>query len=309
MRSLAAEMKTVLLTGANGLLGQKLVALLQGRRAVDLVATGRGPNRTPLAEGYTYHSLDLTETQSLRNLFETYKFTEVIHCAAMTQVDQCEQEPEACQLHNVEVVRTLVSLCLEHNARLIHISTDFIFDGEESPISETVQPNPVSVYGRAKWEAEQLVTQSGVTAAIVRTSLVYGVVPNMSRSNIVLWVKSNLEASKAINVVDDQWRSPTLAEDLADGVASVLFRNKTGVFNIAGAEYMSVIDIAWRVADFFGLDRKLITPIPSSALSQPAKRPPRTGLVILRAQTELDYHPHNLEAGLAVMDRQLREME
>lgn len=302
----AHTQRTVLLTGSNGLLGQKLVNKLRGRSNLQLIATSRGENRHPALDGYTYEPLDITDFERLQALFEQYKPTEVINAAAMTAVDACEDDRETCDAINIAAVRHLAGLCKEHNTRLIHVSTDFIFDGSEGPYAEDAPANPLSYYGESKWKGEQIIEESGIRAAIVRTVLVYGVVADMSRSNIVLWVKNSLEAGKAIRVVEDQIRTPTLAEDLADGITAILFREKEGIFNLSGYEMMTVYEIALRVADFWKLDRSLISRISSGELNQKAPRPPRTGLIILKAQTELDYQPQDFETGLQIVDKQLQ---
>jgi dTDP-4-dehydrorhamnose reductase len=297
--------RTVLVTGCNGLLGQKIVNLLAGRQAINLIGAGLGYNRNPETKGYTYISADITVPKAMRQIFEEYMPTEVIHTAAMTNVDACEKDPETCQKINVDAVQTLCGLCKDFGAKLIHVSTDFIFDGKNGPYAEDAQPNPLSVYGKAKWEAEKIIMASNITYAIARTILLYGVVRGQSRSNIVLWVLQNLKEGKKINVVSDQIRSPTLAEDLADGLVSILLKEKTGIYHLSGAEIMSILDLAYSVADFFDLDKSLITPTLTSSLGQPAPRPPRTGFIILKAALELGYNPHSLNAGLSLLKRQL----
>lgn len=299
------SLKRVLLTGANGLLGQKLAVLLDEREKLEIIATSKGQSRLPHDLSLTYESIDITDFDRLQYLFQQFQPTEVINTAAMTNVDACEQDPEACYKANVQGVRFLCGLCKEYNTRLIHVSTDFIFDGLAGPYDERAIPNPLSVYGRAKWEAEQLIQSSGINAAIARTILLYGMVPGLSRTNIVLWVRDSLLQNKTIRVVDDQFRSPTLVEDLADGIAAILFRNKTGIYHLSGPEIFSVFELALQVADFWGLDVNLIEPIKTKDLGQPAARPPKTGFVILKAQTDLGYTPHTLTSGLTILKRQI----
>ncbi len=141
--------------------------------------------------------------------------------------------------------------------------------------------------------------------AILRTVLVYGVTPDMSRSNIVLWVKKNLEDGKSINVVNDQWRTPTLAEDLAMGCFLAASKKATGIYNISGEEMMTPYDIAIQTADFFKLNKSLIKPTDSSTFKQPAVRPLKTGFIITKAKHELGYQPHSFKEGLALMASQL----
>ena len=128
----------------------------------------------------------------------------------------------------------------------------------------------------------------------------------MSRSNIVLWAKDALTKGQKINVVDDQFRSPTLAEDLADGCILIADKNATGIFHLSGKETMSVLELVYKVADFWHLDKTLVTPIKSNTLNQAAKRPPRTGFDIGKAKRELGYNPHSFVEGLEILDAQLK---
>lgn len=299
--------KKVLVTGSNGLLGQKLIQKLITRTGLEVVATDLGDNLNPFQEGYEYIDLDLTQSTRVENVFRRLGVQAVIHAAAMTHVDQCEQNPEGCHKVNVEATATLSRLCAETGAFLLFVSTDFIFDGKSGPYKEDDIPNPISVYGKSKLEAEKIVQSVSSPWAIVRTVLLYGHVPGLARTNIVLWVKQSLEEGKKIKVVNDQERSPTLAEDLADGIISVIMREKKGIFHISGAEQMKIIDIAKAVAEYWNLDASLIEETDSVTIAQPANRPPITGFIILRAQTELGYKPHSLRAGLEVLDRQLKE--
>lgn len=299
--------KTILITGANGLLGQKLVQKLSGREAVQLIATGMGPNRNPIDDGYGYEKMDITNLAQMREVFDLYGPSEVINCAAMTNVDQCEKDREGCLKLNVTAVENLIALCKEFDAKLIHISTDFIFDGEAGPYTEKDTPNPLSYYGETKKIAEDLLISSGIPYAIARTMLVYGLVSDMSRSNIVLWAKGALEKGEKINVVNDQFRCPTLAEDLAEGVVLMTMKDREGIFNISGPDMHSIFDMVNIIAEHWELDKSLITPISSNTLNQAAKRPPKTGFIILKAQTELGYRPRTFKEGLHVLARQLTD--
>jgi dTDP-4-dehydrorhamnose reductase len=299
-------MKRVLITGSNGLLGQKLVNLLNGRPAVEMIAISRGYNRNPGREGYEYYDVDITDFKELEKIVRDFKPTEIINSAAMTQVDQCETDKEACDLINHIAVKELLRMSKPLDTRMIHVSTDFIFDGESGPYDENAVANPLSWYGRSKLLAEQEVLKEG-DHAIARTVLVFGYVPGLSRTNIVLWLKESLENGKTVNVVEDQFRTPTFAEDLADGIARILMKDKTGIFNISGFELMSIRELAEKVADYWKLDKSLINPILTSSLNQPAPRPPKTGFIILKAETELGYKPHKFEDALSQIDRQLKE--
>jgi len=145
--------------------------------------------------------------------------------------------------------------------------------------------------------------------SIARTVLVYGIVDNMSRSNIVLWVKQNLEQGKNINVVDDQFRTPTLAEDLADGCILIAEKGAEGIFNISGKDFYSIIDLAYVVADYYKLDKSLIKPSKSADIKQPAIRPPKTGFIIDKAIRILGYNPHSFTEGIKLMEEQIFKMK
>ncbi len=300
-------MKTILVTGSNGLLGQKLIDKLRNRSDIRLIACSKGENRYPENTGYEYVSLDITSSTEIADVFRQYRPNAVINTAAMTNVDACEIDKVNCDTLNVEAVHFLVESCNKYEAQLIHLSTDFIFDGETGPYSEEDAPNPLSYYGQSKLRSEELLKQNCKSWAIIRTIIVYGIVKDMSRTNIVLWAKSALEKKETIRVVDDQFRCPTLAEDLADACISAAMKNAQGVFHVSGKDYMSMIELVSRVADFFGLNKQLIQPISSSSLNQTAKRPARTGFILNRAMNELDYKPHSFEEGLAILQKQLVE--
>lgn len=303
-------MKKILVTGSNGLLGQKLVYKLKENNTLKLIAASKGDNRLINKTGYEYTVLDITDEIAVNNTIQKYLPDVIIHTAAMTNVDACENQKEVCYKTNTLAVQYIVSALEKaksnsYNPHLIHVSTDFIFDGKAGPYKEDAAANPLSYYGSCKNEAEKIVMNSNIHWAIARTIIVYGVADNMSRSNVVLWVKQSLEQGKPIQVVDDQFRCPTLAEDLAQGCILIAEKNKRGIYHTSGKDFMSIYELACRVADFFNLDKRLITPVKSSSLNQPAMRPPRTGFIIDKAVQELGYAPHSFEEGLAILKKQL----
>lgn len=294
----------ILVTGANGLLGQKLVSLLQEKENIHVVATARGKSAQPITQG-EFHSLDVTDNHQVDKLVSENKPDVIIHTAAMTQVDDCETKRDECILNNVTAVEHLVAACRAHSVHLVHVSTDFIFDGSTGPLDELAEPNPVNFYGESKLAAEKAIQSSGISWSILRTVLVYGVTNDMSRSNIVLWVKKSLEDKKSISVVNDQWRTPTLAEDLAQGCYLAAIKKARGVFNISGKDFMSPFDIAVRTAEFFKLDKALIQATDSTKFKQPARRPMKTGFIIDKAKKELGYEPHSFLEGLEIVSKQI----
>lgn len=299
----------ILVTGSNGLLGQKLVQKLKADESVELIATARGENRLIDQRGYTYKSLDITDKQQVDAVLKATCPAVIINTAAMTNVDACEKDKAYCDLLNITAVEYLVEACAEIDAHLVHLSTDFIFDGENGPYGEEDEARPLSYYGESKLKAEAIIRESDIGWAILRTVLVYGVAEAMSRSNIVLWAKGALEKGQNINVVDDQFRTPTLAEDLADGCILAAKQKAQGIYNISGEEYMSIIDLVKAVGKFWNLDTNLINPVSSTTLSQPAKRPPKTGFILDKARQQLGYAPHSFTEGLALVNKQLNNQK
>ena len=295
----------ILVTGSNGLLGQKLTTLLQEDKTVHLIATARGRSAVKINRG-EYHPMDITDRENVESVLRFTKPDVIINTAAMTQVDDCESQREACWKANVTSVEYLVRCCQSLHIHLVHVSTDFIFDGTHGPLDESAVPNPVNYYGESKLAAEKVIQNSPIAWAILRTVLVFGITQDMSRSNIVLWVKKSLEQNKSIQVVNDQWRTPTLAEDLAMGCFLAAKKKARGIYNISGKDFLSPYDIAIRTADFFKLDKSLINPTDSTKFTQPAKRPPRTGFIIDKARKDLGYEPRSFEEGLAVLAEQIR---
>lgn len=294
----------ILVTGSNGLLGQKLTTRLQEDKDIFLIATARGRSALKISRG-EYHSLDITNRDEVESILRFTKPDVIINTAAMTQVDDCETQREACWKVNVTAVEHLVRCCQALHIHLIHVSTDFIFDGTYGPLDENAVPNPVNYYGESKLESERIIRNSSIMWSILRTVLVFGITNNMSRSNIVLWVMNSLEQQKNIQVVNDQWRTPTLAEDLAEGCYLAAMRRAKGIYNISGKDFLTPYDIAIRTAEFFKLDKSLITPTDSGKFTQPASRPPRTGFIIDKARKELGYEPHSFEEGLAILAEQI----
>ncbi len=301
-------MTAILVTGSNGLLGQKIIYKLLQRSDVNLVAGSKGENRLREKNGYTYINLDISKLEDVRVAIENFQPQVIINTAAMTNVDDCETKREECWAANVTAVENFVDAIGNSAIHFIHLSTDFVFDGEAGPYKEEDQPNPLSYYALSKYESEKVLQKSNISWAILRTIIVYGIVDNMSRSNVVLWAKGALEKGQPINVVDDQFRSPTLAEDLADACISTADKRAKGIYHVSGKDIMSILELVYRVADFWKLDKSIVKPIKSDTLYQAAKRPPRTGFILNKAYRELDYKPHSFEEGLKILDAQLKKV-
>jgi len=223
----------------------------------------------------------------------------------MTHVDQCELNQEACYKANVLATQYLIEEAEKLKAHFIFVSTDFIFSGEEGPLSEEAAPAPVNYYGETKLEGERLVQAMKSKWAIARTVLVFGLAHDMSRSNLILWVKESLETGKEIQVVDDQFRTPTLAEDLAAGCILIANHGAEGVYHISGPDFLTPYQMAVETAEYFKLDQSLIKRTDSTQFTQPAKRPLKTGFKIEKAQKELGFEPKSFRTAIGILAKQI----
>tara|TARA_Y100000034_G_scaffold100570_1_gene124084 strand:- start:5707 stop:6606 length:900 start_codon:yes stop_codon:yes gene_type:complete len=290
-------LKKVVVTGSNGLLGQTLIDKLIESPNHKVYGFSRGQNRHPNSD-FSYISIDLTDKEELRKSMEEIRPDTIINTAAMTHVDVCEQNKEDCDKVNVAMVASLVSICEELDIHLIHLSTDFVFDGQKGIYKETDAVNPLSYYAASKVKSEEIIKESKAVYTILRTILVYGSVHDMSRTNIVLWVLNALKNNQTITVVHDQYRMPTSVDSLAEACVLAMDNKVEGVFHISSSQLMSVYQIAFQVAQEFGLNTKLIQPISSEALNQPANRPRKTGFDLSKSESELKYRPKSFKEEL-----------
>lgn len=299
--------KSILITGANGLLGQKLVHQILKEGQFEVIPTGLGDSRLPsFLSAAKWLSLDITDKEEVEAAFNKLRPDFVINTAAMTNVDVCEKEKQACEELNIRAVINLIEASKSVNSHLLHLSTDFIFDGESGPYTEEATPNPINHYGWTKMKAEEKIKASKIKWTIIRTVLVYGIANDMSRSNIILWVKDSLEKGKTLQLVNDQFRTPTLAEDLAEGCLLAVKKQAEGIFNISGKDQLTPYDMAIATADFFKLDKSKIKESNSAIFTQEAKRPMKTGFIIHKAITELDYCPKSFMDGIGILSKQLK---
>lgn len=301
--------KKVFITGSNGLLGQKLLEAFRNEKSFEVIATSKGKDRTPIENvNHKYASLDITNQVEVVDLFRKYQPDILINCAAMTNVDACEDHREACYALNVTAVDYMADECLKYNTHFIHLSTDFIFDGANGPYKEDAVANPTCYYGESKLLSEQILQQKLTRYSILRTVLVYGIIHDLHRSNIVLWAKKALENKQEMNIVNDQFRTPTLVEDLAAACLLTVKKEAFGVYHISGKDFLSILELVKRIADFWHLQTDVVNEISSDSLDLRAQRPLVTGLNISKAIEELEYQPHSITEGLKLVDQQLKTL-
>ncbi len=291
-----------LITGSNGLLGQKIVRQLK-KKGASFLATSLGENRNSNCPPENYQSLDITNSQAIKKVFADYQPDIIINTAAITNVDACEHDERLCRKINVDAVNYLFQAAIEQNTFFIHLSTDFVFDGENGPYKEGDERNPLSVYARSKADSEDVLTDSNYSNwAILRTIIVFGQGENLSRSNLILWAKSALASGQKLTIVNDKFRAPTWADDLAWACIETARIKAKGVYHICGSDFGSIYDLVVRIAEHYGYDKSNVVPISSTQLNQPANRPPRTGFDLTKAEEILGYSPKNLEDCLDLLD-------
>jgi len=292
----------ILIIGSNGMLGQRLAEYFSITNNYELMCASAEPES--FVPGVDYKSVDITQKNSVRKLILDFFPDFVINAAAYTNVDKAEKERELAWKVNVNGVENIALYAWTIDAHMIHISTDYIFDGKKGPYSENDKPCPISYYGRTKLASENSIRTSGVRYTIIRTNVLYGPA-KYGRPDFVKWVINSLRAGEQIRIVTDQYNNPTYVDDLVDAIHKIILFKKEGIYNIAGKEIISRYDFTLKIADYFDLNKKLIKPILTKDLNQAAPRPLKSGLIILKAMVELDYKPHEYEETFELMKKEL----
>lgn len=287
----------VLITGCHGLLGQKVLKVFLKSTSAEILATAKEPKTFLDLKGFDYTMLDITNRSDVKNLVVYFNPDVIVNTAAYTNVDGCELNRELAWRVNVEGVRNLVHSARRVDAKLIHISTDYIFDGKNGPYDENAIPNPINYYGRTKLASENEIKIGGIRFAILRTNVLYGVGRNV-KSNFALWLYNKLSSGEKIKVVTDQIGNPTYVDDLAFAILKVVEFDKEGIYNVGGRDFVSRYDFALKLAEIFSFDHELIIPVKTSELNQVAPRPLKSGLITLKAEAELGLKPYGVEDGI-----------
>lgn len=285
----------IMILGANGFTGRRILKRLSSKHQV--LACSLHPDILP-EEGYEFHILDMQNIDATDALLNNFRPNVIINASAMSVVDYCEQHPEEAYALNVTAVKHLAEYSQSNSCRLIHLSTDFVFDGRATEAyTETDTTNPINYYGKTKQWSEEVIEQACTNYAIARIEVVYGKPFNGQHGNIVHLVKTRLENGQSIRVVSDQFRSPTWVEDIARAIESLLSDKYQGIYHICGGETMSVADIAYRVAKHFGLDTSLIQPVTTEEMNEATPRPLFSPMNTEKAFKEFGYQPSRLEEG------------
>lgn len=297
----------IMITGCHGLLGQSVLKMFLKSTDSEILATAKDARTFLDFGGFDYTMLDITSRSDVKNLVVYFRPDVIINTAAYTNVDGCETNRELAWRVNVEGVRNLVNSARRVDAKLIHISTDYIFDGKNGPYTEDAIPNPINYYGRTKLASENEIKIGGIRFAILRTNVLYGVGKNV-KSNFALWLYQKLSNRESIKVVTDQIGNPTYVDDLAFAILKIVEFDKEGIYNVGGKDFVDRYTFAVKLAEIFGFDRELITPVKTSELNQIAPRPLKSGLVTLKAESELGLKPYGVEDGIREFKAKLNEL-
>jgi dTDP-4-dehydrorhamnose reductase len=294
--------KRILIVGSNGLLGRRLSQWFSRDNRCELLCTSIENFST--IENAEYQILDITNKSKVKEIVLNFFPDYVINTAAFTNVDQSEIEREKAWRTNVNGVENLALYSWTVDAHLIHMSSDYIFDGKNGPYTEIDKPCPINYYGRTKLASENSIKSSGVRHTIIRSNVLYGPT-KYGRPDFVKWVINSLNQNKEILIVADQYNNPTFIDDIVTAVDKIIYYKKEGIFNIAGVDVLSRLDFARKIAEYFKLNLGLIKPITTFELNQLAARPLKSGLITLKAQTELNYRPKTITETFNIIKKEL----
>jgi dTDP-4-dehydrorhamnose reductase len=287
---------SVLVTGANGLSGSRVVARLV-RAGEQVIAAGRGPRRG-VPSGAEYVDLDLLRPDALRALIQSSAARAVVHCAAVTDVDACETDPVQAWTVNVRATEAAALGCRDIGARLVALSTDYVFDGEAGPYSEDDAPNPRGVYARTKRAGEEAALLLAPDCAVARVAVVYSGWRGAKRT-FATAAAEQLLAGKEVRAFQDQLVSPTLADNAAEMVVGLLRSGERGIWHCAGASIVSRVEFCRALARKLRADERLVVPVPMAAVKLVAPRPHHSGLQVERIRRLLGASvPLELDAAL-----------
>ncbi|RLD43048.1 MAG: dTDP-4-dehydrorhamnose reductase [Bacteroidetes bacterium] len=250
----------ILVTGSNGQLGSELKYLYSISSDNNIIFTD-------------IDELDITNEKAVSNFFNNNKINVVINCAAYTNVDKCEIEQEQANKLNTMACKILSKQCASHNAAIIHISTDYVYDGNNhTPYIETDFTNPNSIYGKTKLHGEKMIEEFATTGIIIRTSWLYS---SYGHNFIKTMMKFGKERDE-LRVVFDQIGTPTYARDLAKviikGLSEITFMEGTHIFHYSNEGVCSWYDFAKEIINYKNIDCKII-PIETKDYPLPAPRP------------------------------------
>lgn len=296
-------MTRVLICGSNGLLGQRLALLLCTQTQYEVLNTSHHRSFVFDRQLFDYTQLDIRSKGDTKSLISSFQPDVILNAAAATDVDWCEDHREEAWNVNVVGVENLVEAAKKVGAKLIHVSTDYVFDGKGGPYDEEARPAPISYYGKTKLAGENAIRISGVPHAIVRAVVLFGHGINV-RDNFALWVVRSLREGQRIRCATDMVGNPTYVADLSYALARIFELGRSGLYHVCGSDRISRFGFAQKIATAYGLDASLIQGVTTAELGRSAHRPLSSGFITLKAETELGYKPLSIDQALTMMKRE-----
>jgi len=290
----------VAITGANGLVGAEAVALLSGKH--EILAIGRGPCRLPRGL-YAWDDSDLGDGGSVEAALLAFEPGAVLHCGAMTDLDACERDPVAAWRVNVGGTEQVARACRKLEARLVALSTDYVFDGESGPYAEDDVPDPRGVYARTKRMGEEAALLLVPDCAVARVAVVFSGRPG-AKPTFATQVVEKLQRGEPVKAFSDQHVTPTLARNAAEMTLELLLdHDHRGVLHTSGSTVVDRVTFSRKVAARFGLAGEIV-PVRTAEANLLAPRPLRAGLKVERAAALLRAKPMDLDAQIEAFHKE-----
>jgi dTDP-4-dehydrorhamnose reductase len=281
-------------TGSNGLVGSRVCAQL-AQRGHEVVGLGRGARRTDGA--HRYIPVDLALEADVLTALASAAPEAIIHPASMTEVDACERAPDQAYAANVTAAMAVAKGARQLGAHLVHVSTDYVFDGNAGPYDEEARPNPRGVYALTKHMGEQAAQAFVPGCAIARTAVVYGW-PPAGRPNFGAWLVGALEKGQTVKLFEDQFVAPSFADSVAAMLVELGERKLGGIWNTCGGEVVNRVSFGRALCGVFGFNPELLVPSRMADLKLASPRPLHSGLKADKARAQLQAKPLPLNESL-----------
>jgi dTDP-4-dehydrorhamnose reductase len=289
----------ILIIGGNGLVGSTLAKYASLQHDIHLTVNHDYSSHKVIP----HTKIDLLYDEgALFELIKNWKPTVVVNTVALSSVDLCETNTKLANQLHVETTKNIVNVCKEFNSKLIHFSTDAVFDGKlDGKYSEKDEPNPINYYGKTRLEAEKIVLCNSNMNVVLRTAVIYGW---HERSRFTNWIIPYLKEGKIVDPFTDQFNTPTLVDDLIKSILKIIEQDQHGLFHAVGKSCISRYDFAILLADKFGLQKNLIRPVTSNEKKQDAPRPPKTCLDASKLENLINFEFCTLKEGISYIFEQ-----
>ncbi|MEE0490215.1 dTDP-4-dehydrorhamnose reductase [Methanosphaera stadtmanae] len=266
------------ITGGSGLLGERLATIASNDDEI-VLSHNSNPTKNTI-------KCDITDKNEVEKVINKNKPDTIVHCAAMTDVDLCEDEIDIAYRINSDGTRNMAQAAENIGAKIIYVSTDFVFDGDKGYYSEDDEVNPLGIYAKSKYDGEVQLKKYSTNWAIARVSVLYGW---HKKANFTTWVINQLRSNNSINIVTDQINSPTYADNAGEAIFEIAKQDKNGIYHTAGNDRINRFDFTQKIAEAFNLNKDLINPTTSDKFIQKAPRPRDSSLNVNKIKKELGF--------------------